>query len=283
MSKLKNLSALFAMSALAGCATTTEPMVYMDNHSEAYNIAHAGGLVTDINDTYVPSDSVGSITESMLDLGFIASGYGSPQLGMTSWQTAGVHILGNLLEPDSHGARNSLIAWMPATEATSTEDAQNKLLSHVKVSIENVMNDINVKYENIYEQNGKLSIYFIKDEWNCPEYSHGKTELSDLCEISVETYEPYLGVSPSFISGVEAKSYIFSPSDGRDFHNLNLIINKKSNVPEDEIYTKISKELASWAYMYIAPSKVKMKNGDMINYPFILNEGQKKLFVTSKK
>ncbi|WP_024608563.1 hypothetical protein [Pseudoalteromonas sp. TAB23] len=280
MNKLNILAVVLTASVLSGCTTTKTPMVYMDNHSEAYNIAHAGGLVTDIKDTYVPADSVGSVTESMLKLGFVAGGYGSPQLGMTSWQTAGVHILGNLLEPDSHGARNSLIAWMPASEATSAEDAQNKLLSHVKLSIEKVMVDIGVKYETIYEQNGKLSIYFIKDEWNCPEYSHGKTDLSDLCEVSVETYEPYKGTSPAFITGVETESYIFSPSDGRDFHNLNLVINKKSNVPEDEIYTSISEELMSWTYLYIAPAKVKMKSGDKINYPYILNKGQKKLFVT---
>ncbi|AYM88973.1 hypothetical protein [Pseudoalteromonas agarivorans] len=283
MSTFKTLAAFLAVSALSGCATSTTPMEYMNNHSEAYNIAHAGGLVTDIKDTYVPADSVGSITESMLNLGFVAGGYGSPQLGMTNWQTAGVHLLGNLLEPDSHGARNSLIAWMPASEASSTEEAQEKFLSHVKVSIEKVMVELGLKHETIYDQNGKLSIYFIKDEWNCPEYSHGITDISDLCEVSVETYEPYKAISPSFISGIESESYIFSPNDGRDFHNLNLITNKKSSVPEDEIYTSISEELSSWTYIYIAPKKVKMKNGETINYPYILNKGQKKLFITPKK
>lgn len=277
----KVFAGILTMGILSGCVTS-KPMTYMQDHSEAYNIAHAAGLYTDINDSYVPAEDIDSVTKNMLDAGFVIGGYGSPQLGMTNWQTAGVNLLSVMLEPDSHGARNSLMAWMPINLANSPADAQKVLISHLKKSIELVLEGIGVKYENIYEKNGKLSIYFIKEDWNCPEYSHGVTKLSDLCEISVETYKPYKGVVPSFIGGVEEERYIFSPDDGRDYHNLNLVISKKSKVPQELIYTMISENLNDWVYLYLAPKKVRKANGETINFPYILNEGKAKLFVTPK-
>ncbi|MFC6674298.1 hypothetical protein [Marinobacterium aestuariivivens] len=80
MKKLLTVATLLSTATLFGCATSTSTTTYNDNRSEAYNIAQAGGLVTDIRDTEVPADSIGSITESMLKVGFVGAGYLSPSL-----------------------------------------------------------------------------------------------------------------------------------------------------------------------------------------------------------
>lgn len=280
MKKLLSIATLLATSSLFGCASTsTTPTAYMENHSEAYNIAHAGGLITDIQDTKVPADKLGSITESMLKVGFVGAGYVNPQLGMTNWQTAGIHLLGEMLEPDSHGARNSLMAWMPLSEASSTEDAQNQLLSHVKVSIAAAMDEVGASYETIFDKDGKLVIQFIKNEWNCPEYVSGKTKLDDLCRVRAHVFEPRQAAAPAFIAGAQEQRYIFSSGHGRKYQRLNLLVSDDSNVPEDEVYATISKHLPSWTYLYLAPGNVSMDDDQVIDFPYILNNGEAKVFV----
>lgn len=274
---LATLATLLTTASLFGCASTST--AYMENHSEAYNIAHAGGLVTDIKDTKVPADKVGSITESMLKGGFVGAGYASPRLGMTNWQTAGIHLLGEMLQPDSHGARNSLMAWMPLSEAGSTEDARAQLLSHVKVAIAAAMDEVGATYGTIFEKDGRLVVQFIKSEWNCPEYVRGKTKLGDLCRVRAQIFKPRKAASPAFIAGIQEQRYIFSSGHGRKFQRLNLLISDDSNVPEDELYAIISKNLPEWAYLYLAPGKVRMGSGETIDFPYILNNGEAKVFV----
>lgn len=282
MEKIPLLATLLVASSLFGCASTGTAPVYMENHSEAYNIAHAGGLVTDIQDTKVPADKVGSITESMLKVGFVGAGYVNPQLGMTNWQTAGVNLLDEMLRPDSHGARNSLMAWMPLSEAGSTEDAQARLLSHVKVSIAAAMDEVGASYETIFDKGGKLVIQFIKSEWNCPAYVSGETELDDLCRVRAQIFEPRKAVSPGFIAGTQEQRYIFSSGHGRKYQTLNLLISDDSTVPEDEVYATISKHLPEWTYLYLASGKVSMDDGETINFPYILNNGEAKVFVIAE-
>ena len=50
---MKKLFAGIFTIGMFGCVTS-KPMTYMQDHSEAYNIAHAAGLYTDINNSYVP-------------------------------------------------------------------------------------------------------------------------------------------------------------------------------------------------------------------------------------
>lgn len=280
MKQLSTLATLLATTMLFGCASTsTTPYTYSEQRSEAYNIAQAGGLVTDIQDTRVPADKVGSVTESMLKVGFVGAGYASPQLGMTNWQTAGVNLLDEMLQPDSHGARNSLMAWMPLNEVTSTKDAQTRLLSHVKVSVAAAMDEVGAEYETIFDKNGKLVIQFVKSEWNCPAFVSGETSLEDLCRVRAQIFEPRKAAAPAFIAGTEEQRYIFSSGHGRNYQRLNLLVSDASDVPEDEIYATLSKNLPEWVYLYLAPGKVVMEGGEAIDFPYILNGGEAEVFV----
>jgi hypothetical protein len=123
------------VAALSGCASTSsyEPAAYKTNHSRAYNIAEAGGLVTGIQDASVPRDKLERLTDTKtFGAAYVLSGYMSPQIGMTDWQGGLVNLANWAIGPKQHGARNSLIAWMPAKEAASPADAQGKLLVRVE-------------------------------------------------------------------------------------------------------------------------------------------------------
>jgi hypothetical protein len=283
MNSLLKPAVLLAVTTLIGCASN-KPMTYKENHSEAYNIAHAGGLIRDIQDTEVPADKIGSLTESMLKVGFVGAGYANPQLGMTNWQTAGVHLLSEMLEPDSHGARNSLLAWMPVNEAGNSDDAQARLLSHVKDSVASALEELGASQEVLFEKDGTWVVQFVKDEWNCPEYKANVTELKDLCRVRARIFEPRKAVAPEFITGEASQQrYVFSSGHGQDYQRLNLLTADESRVPQDELYASISKRLPAWVYLYLSPGNVTFSNGEPINFPYILNEGKAKVFVTPEE
>lgn len=275
-------AALLGVAIISGCASVSAPYEYQEGHSKAYNIARAGGLVQDIEDTEVPADKIGSITESMTKVGFVAAGYMKPQLDMTNWQTMGVNLASELFEPDSHGARNSMMAWMPISEASDVEEAQNKFLSQVKDSVNSALSDLGANSETIYAKNGTYVTHFTNDEWNCPSYEAGKTTLDDLCRIRVKVYEPRNVIAPAFIAKPNEPRYVFSSGHGRNYQRLELLISEDSMVPEDTIYATISKYLPRWTYLYLAPGKVKTNNGEEIGFPYILNRGDVELFITPK-
>lgn len=284
MKKLFLVSALLASMTLTGCASMSAPYEYQESHSEAYNIARAGGLIQDIEDTEVPANKIGSITESMANVGFVGAGYMKPQLGMTSWQTMGVNALSILSEPDSHGARNSMIAWMPVDEADSTQAAQQEFLSHVKVAASDALTDMGATHETIYNRNGTVVIHFINDDWQCPAYEKGVTDLEDLCRVRFKVYEPRTAPAPTFIADTNTadERYVFSSGHGRKYHRLNLLVSDNSSVPESELYANISKSMPDWSYLYLAPGKVKTGEGEVVEYPYVLNQGEAKLFLVPK-
>lgn len=66
MKKALITTVALAVAALSGCASTSsyEPTAYKTNHSRAYNIAEAGGLVTGIQDASVPRDKLERLTDT---------------------------------------------------------------------------------------------------------------------------------------------------------------------------------------------------------------------------
>ncbi|MDW9425393.1 hypothetical protein GCT62_12205, partial [Yersinia enterocolitica] len=66
MKKALITTVALAVAALSGCASTSsyEPTAYKTNHSRAYNITEAGGLVTGIQDASVPRDKLERLTDT---------------------------------------------------------------------------------------------------------------------------------------------------------------------------------------------------------------------------
>jgi hypothetical protein len=85
-------------------------------------------LVTGISDSKIAKDDLKRLTDTKtFGAAYTLSGYMSPNLGMTNWQGGALNLLNWAIGPKQHGARSSLIAWMPENEATNAKKAQDKM------------------------------------------------------------------------------------------------------------------------------------------------------------
>jgi hypothetical protein len=198
---------------------------------------------------------------------------------MTDWQGGLVNLANWAIGPKQHGARNSLIAWMPANEAVSPADAQGKLLSHVKVSIESALTDLGADFTLLYDQDGELTYQFYKSEWDCPTWVNGKSKVSDMCSVKVKIIAPRTGTAPNFVSGAQGAAYAFTSGHETQYNYVNVGNGAASHAPQQVIYATISKKLPAWAYLYLAPKAVKLENGDKVAFPYLLEQGKPELFV----
>lgn len=284
MNKALMATTALCLTTLSGCAITKdqyEAPSYKNNHSRAYNIAEAGGLITGIADTKVPRDNLERMTDTKaFGAAYVMSGYISPRMGsFSNWQGGALNAANWAFGPKQHGARNSLIAWMPATEAVSELDAQTKLLSHVKIAVESALADLGATFEVTLNKGGQFSYIYHSKEWGCPTWLNGGRELSNMCQIDIKVVEPRRGTAPGFITGVQGAGYSFTSGDGTEFNYLNVINGATSHAPEQAVYSKISEKLPAWAFLYLAPKKVKMGNGEKIQFPYLLEQGKPELFV----
>ncbi|PPC77821.1 hypothetical protein C4K68_08550 [Pokkaliibacter plantistimulans] len=272
------LTTVTLTAALSGCASTGS-YEYKTNHSRAYNIAEAGGLVTGIQDASVPRDTLERLTDTKtFGAAYVLSGYMSPKLGMTDWQGGLINLANWAIGPKQHGSRNSLIAWMPEEEASSTTDAQAKLLSHVKVSIEESLSSLGADYALLYEKGGDFTYHFYKQEWKCPKWKDGISKISDMCSIRVRVIEPRKSSSPAFLSPAKT-SYAFTSGGATQYNRINISNGSNSVVPQQIIYAEISKKLPTWVYLYLSPNSVQMEDGNKVNIPYLLEAGKPELFI----
>lgn len=284
MKKVLITTVALAVSALTGCVTSNyEPTKYEINHSRAYNIAKAGALVTGIQDTSVPKDELERLTDTKtFRAAYVLSGYVSPQLNMTNWQGGLVNLLNWTIGPKQHGGRNSLISWMPASEAVSSEDAQAKMLSRVKISVERSLTNLDAKFALLYEENGNLVYHFYKQDWNCPTWVDGKSEISDMCAIKVRIVKPRTGIAPEFVHGVSSQIYAFTSGHDTQYNRINVINGHNSHTPQQMIYAELSRNLPAWVYLYLAPKQVSLETGDKVAFPYLLEQGKPEFFVYSQ-
>lgn len=110
---IKKLTTIIVATGLAsGCAMTSNSYQYKTDHSRAYNI-------TGIKDTAVPREQLKRMTDTKtFGAAYVMSGYIAPSVGgLSNWQGGVVNMANWAFGPKQHGARNSLIAWMPVKEA----------------------------------------------------------------------------------------------------------------------------------------------------------------------
>lgn len=269
------------LASASGCAMTPNSYQYKADHSRAYNLAEAGGLITGIKDAAVPRDQLERMTDTKtFGAAYVMSGYIAPSVGgLSNWQGGVVNMANWAFGPKQHSARNSLIAWMPVNEAVSSADAQTKLISHVKLSIESSLTELGVKFDLLYDKDGNLTYHFYSNEWDCPTWTNGKSKVSDMCSIKVRIVEPNQDKAPAFITGVQGDAYAFTSGHDTDFNFINVTNGAASHAPEQAVYSKISEKLPVWAFLYLAPQQVKMNNSDKIVFPYLLEQGKPELFV----
>lgn len=261
---------------LTGCATTSTPATYDNTHSKAFNIAQAGGLY-EVKDRPVPRSEYESLkftgntaTNTLL---FTSSLGANMDLGAD----LGMGLLTSVLEQPGTASRNSVVAWMPQSEAATSEEAQAKLVKLMKVAMEDTLKEMGLSYEVTNgNSDRKVEFYFHNEEFGCPEYQQGMTN-KDLCYIAAEIFEPRKAASPSFVSSAQ-NSYAFESNHNVYYHRFRVTPGRDSNVPTDQMYTAVSSKLPEWVYLYIASGQIKI-NDTTVTTPYLLEQGKVHLFI----
>lgn len=286
MKKLLTVPVLLSAMIMAGCASSPEQ--FNPDKSEAYNIAHAGGLHQDIKDTEIPASQFNRLSEAMLDVGDATAGFLNPVLGMSNWQSLGLQVLGLSFKADTHGSRSSLLAWMPESEAGSKSAAEVAMVSYISNAIVNATESmggvaVEGKRTSKHVRNGVYVFNIVNPKWNCDLISN--TVPSETCAIAFRVVPPKQGLAPTFVGGdgKGKSSYFFSGNSNYSFSRVAIGQGDDASMPEDELMAGISANLPSWAYLYNAPKTLQTKDGESVPYPYILSEGQTKLFVVPEK
>lgn len=273
---LQTTMSLFVLAGLlTGCVSNPS---YQQNHSRAYNIARAGGLVTGIKDQEVPKESYNVFTDSgATDVAYVLAGYSAPVGVFSNWQTGALNLLSSLLEPDKHGARNSMLAWMPANMASSPKDAQEKMFSHVKISVEKALSSLGAEYALMYSKDGVFVYHFYNPEWDCQTWVLGKSKSSEMCSVHIAIFGPRKIVGPDYIYSGEA--YAFEAGHGYKYNKIEVRSGLSKKMPQQIIYARISENLPEWSFLYLAPNKVALETGEKVKFPYMLNKGKPEFFV----
>ena len=276
--KINQLAILLATTPIlmTGCATTSTPATYDNTHSRAFNIAQAGGLY-EVKDRPVPRSEYESLkftgntaTNTLL---FTSSLGANMDLGAV----LGRGLLTSVLDQPGTASRNSVVAWVPQSQAATSEEAQANLVKLMKVAMEDTLKEMGLNYE-VTNGNSerKVEFYFHNEEFGCPEYQQGMTN-KDLCYIATEIFEPRKAVSPSFVSSAQ-NSYAFESNHKVYYHRFRVTPGRDSNVPTDQMYAAVSSKLPEWVYLYIASGQIKI-NDTTVTTPYLLEQGKAHLFI----
>lgn len=279
MNKLICLSIATCLT-ITGCASTSEPVVYDSSHSRAYNIAQAGGLY-DVKDKKIPRaayESLSLVGDATTNTLLFTSSAG---LGLSLSKGLGFGLLSALIENPDPAQRNSIVAWMPQSEAESPVQAQKLLLEQVTRAMSETLDEIGADYEKTSATNEETTeFYFFSDDLGCPKYEQGMTSR-DLCYMRAQIIEPYVHVSPEFVQS-STQAYTFSSNHKYRYHRFKVTSGKTANLPLEQIYASVSKKLPEWAYLYIASGNLQFGE-QKVTAPYLLEQGQPHLFIIPDK
>jgi len=283
--KKLQLAALVAIaSTLTGCAVTPTAAKFDPDKSRALNIAQAGGIIKGLKDTTIPKDGTGAMGDSILTKGFDAGmGWINPGAGLSSLQGLGVGLLMGLFEPDSPGARNSFIAWMPIDMAESEKDARYKIQELFFNKTKQILERNNIKYVFNYGKDIKTVVdlshaaFFTIDDESC------KIDGKRYCSISLKAYNVGKSISPEFLPAGGEDVYSFPANGGHKYNTIDVNIQKGYKLSQTEVFQEISKEMPDWFFIYLSPEKVLTKDGEKLKFPVLLEQGKANLFVIPEK
>lgn len=268
-----------------GCAITDLSHTYDPKKSKALNIADMGGLVTGIGDADIPKDSTGSLTDSTVYAAL--SGYvgtlTAPTVGVNPLTGGLMGFFSMLATPKSHGARNSFFAFMPASEASSPDQAKTKLKEYFLLGYQKTLVELNlIERATGFDEKtpDDFAVYFEKPEWGCPKKAEAKYTI-DLCWLAIHAHKPILlNNTPKTDWLIKNDNfYYFSGGGDHSYNKIQYKLPKNSYPPTKKLFTQLSSHLPNWVYLYIAPKESLDDEGKPIAFPYLLNQGKMEFFV----
>ena len=266
------LSTLFVGCAGGGKYNAPD---YWDHQSKAYNITKAGRMMTGIKDVNAPENhnniDLGNMAYNSADLYFTY--FMNPSFGLTNWGSLGFGALNLLSRKD--GNYHTLLAWMPKKDTNITyEKARADLDQIVNNAVLEAFKKLDLDAEYVGQGKYEQRIFNIRSE-----------EL--LCNSSMPCTLEYRidlptwsGSSPSYIAEPSDDAIVFSAGDTKgDYSWIEINSEYASKLKQQELYQAISENLPGWAYLYLAPNRVRLGNNQKITFPVLLNKGQPELFI----
>ncbi|ENI8049718.1 hypothetical protein ABZW77_003327 [Vibrio cholerae] len=285
----KKLTVIILAAGLAsGCATTTNSYQYKGDHSLAYNLAQSGGLY-DARDYDIPRDQRDGVISKGWDVTGDAllfnSGHG---LGLDWGKSLGFGLLTSALAPKGVMERDSVFGWVPETQASDAGEAWELMSNTLLDGIEKSLQQANVKYivdnRNLHQDLPLVSEYIyssvriVAPEYGCPEWETANRDYDQSCYVATVVYAPTkeLRKAPDFVAAGQ-NGYGFYADDETDYSRIKVNIPKGSNLDKNQLLAGISRELPSWAFIFVASQKL-----DTGGYtaPVILTAGKAELFIT---
>lgn len=290
----KTIIAAAAFALLAGCAGNTPTYYKID--SLARNAASAGG-VYGVRDFSVPREEVGNFTESV-EFGAIytAAGLSGTALGLSSLGGGLLHLVEAVTDEGPDASRVTLFAWMPESYASDKAAAKAKMFTVMNQAIRKSLDDLQLEYTPVESDNHDLSGYYIhSDKFGCPApaaISKSKHHNSipfapvrtEACVVraSIKTTAGFRNTpSDVRIAGhTEPKSYSFLGStDRKQMNAIHVQRGVQSTLPENILYSEISKNLPPWVFMHLGPGRVSVTPEHNIPFPYLLNKGEPHFYI----
>ncbi len=273
------------ITTLAGCATTTSTAPYNEDASRAYNLAQAGGLYK-ARDTILGdeeySSAMSNVTTAFSDAALFNSSAG---LGLSGGTSLGLGLAGAIFSAPGHMKRDSAFAFVPASEATSRNEANSLLFSSFKHAVENAVTGLELRIDeeaSIYSHSAPndrtaMTISLVSEELGC----YGVEKIKTIED--AKTYACYVTLQVPSLSNRTSKApdfldtndevYTYPATNHNDYMRYITIINEKSTLDRISLSMRISKNMPEWFYIYLSP-----KDG---NPPLILEKGEVELFITN--
>ena len=278
-------SLMLLASMVAGCSNLpTEAQSINLKKSRALNIVEAGGIRSGVKDVAIPKDSTGALTDSTLYKMFDASAIAfNPVRGISSGTSLGMGLLSLLIAPDSPGARNSFVAWMPISLANTPEGARDFMLEQFVSSTSGLLNDLGYKYVVTRGRDFPKMIVNIDhwvsltlDEEQCQVLVRGK---AGTCSITMDARIPEKGLAPSFVgNGNIGSAYAFSARDDYRYGNVKIEVPQGFKYSQFQLYEQLSSRMPDWFYLYLTPRQTKMQDGKPLPMPVVLEQGRMNFF-----
>lgn len=261
---------------LVGCATTPKP--YNPDMSRALNLARAGGIYDqDLKDSVDGKKSYSqSLLMKALNITSLVTSLDAPLRGLSGQQTLMFNTASVLTTPDTPSARPSLMAWMPASMATSPENAYTRYVQLIDDAIATTAKSMNMNLAKIAESSSPKIDGNPLIMWavTAPQFGCDGSN----CVIAYNVTMPNPWKTPAFVGSGNLDSFNLAANNTTKYSRL--IFTQVSDVksfPMDDFYKNTSRALPEWAIMYFPPNTV-FQNGESLSYPVIYEKGQQLLF-----
>lgn len=261
---------------LNGCASNGLKAYHKDQ-SRAWNISHSVGM-NQLDDARVPKDQLPNqllaTASSGIDVAYFMS---SQTLNMGFGNAFGLGLIGFLAKPAAQGERSTILAWVPADEVNSREEASKWVNDSFRNATLNAMENLDIKGEvkfhnkevsqllagdyletkisGVKPDGSKCGAYFR----TYPENTSEKTPIPDFILPNTDGYRIEAGGNPEY-----PHVAIYCLGDSLD--------------PYVQFVSEISKRLPPSVFIYTRQEKY---NGNKIP-PMIYDHGEALLFITAE-